>query len=115
MGVQSYDGGGQHGHLGIIMPTVEYTIQVPGEELLRLDNPCPTADIPDGVDTVKANIMIQEHGELLWAYRLANNVDKACVKLLLDAFDFKFMSTRADPIIRYANETAISLITHLKE
>jgi hypothetical protein len=49
------------------------------------------------------------------AYRLANNVDKACCKVILDAFDDKFLTARADPIVRYTNETAISLITHLKE
>jgi hypothetical protein len=114
MGVQSYDGGGQDGHFGIVMTTVDCIIQVPGEEFLRSDNPCPTAEIPDGANTIEANIILQENGELLQAYRLANNFDKTCVKLLLNAFDDKFMSTRADPIVRYANETTISLITHLK-
>jgi hypothetical protein len=49
------------------------------------------------------------------AYRLANNVDKACCKSILDAFDDKFLAARADLVVRYANETAISLITHLKD
>jgi hypothetical protein len=49
------------------------------------------------------------------AYRLANNVDKACCKSILDAFDEKFLPARADPVVRYAKETAISLITHLKD
>jgi hypothetical protein len=49
------------------------------------------------------------------AYRVANNVDKACCKSILDAFDDKFLAARADPVVRYANETATSLITHLKE
>jgi hypothetical protein len=115
MGVQSYDGEGEHRHLGIIMTELEYIIQVLGEELLSPENLGPNAAIPDGADTVKANIMIQEHGEIIWSYHLGINVDNACVKLLLDAFDDKFMSARADPIVRYANETAISLITHLKE
>jgi hypothetical protein len=46
---------------------------------------------------------------------LANNIDKACCKSILDAFDDKFLAARADPVVIYANETAISLITHLKE
>jgi hypothetical protein len=49
------------------------------------------------------------------AHRLANNVDKACCKSILDDFDDKFLAARADPVVRYANETAISLITHLKD
>jgi hypothetical protein len=49
------------------------------------------------------------------AYILANNVDKACCKSILDAFDDKFLAARANPVVRYVNETAISRITHLKE
>jgi hypothetical protein len=49
------------------------------------------------------------------AYRLANNIEKACCKAIIDAFDNKFIAARAVPVVRYANETAISLITHLKE
>jgi hypothetical protein len=58
---------------------------------------------------------MQEHGEEMRAYRLANNVDKACCKAILDAFNYKFLAARAYIIVRYANETAILLITHLKE
>jgi hypothetical protein len=79
------------------------------------DKPGRTMAILDGATTVKANTMIQENGDILGFYCLVNNVDNACVKLLLDAFDDKFMSAQADPIIRYANETTISLITQLKE
>jgi hypothetical protein len=49
------------------------------------------------------------------AYRLANNVDKACCKSILDAFDDKFIAARSDSVVRYANKTAISLITHFKD
>jgi hypothetical protein len=60
---------------------------------LQINNPGLTV-----APTVEGNIMIQEHRELLWLHHLVKNVDKACVKLLLDAFDVKFMSTQADRI-----------------
>jgi hypothetical protein len=59
--------------------------------------------------------MVQEHGEKTRACRLANNVDKACCKAILDEFDDKFLGARAYPIVRYTNETAILLLTHLKD
>jgi hypothetical protein len=59
--------------------------------------------------------MVQEHAELLRAYRLVNNVDKACYKCILKAFHDEFMSSRADPIICNVKETSISLLTHLKD
>jgi hypothetical protein len=34
---------------------------------------------------------------------------------MIDALDDNILAARADPIVRFANETAISLITHLKE
>jgi hypothetical protein len=49
------------------------------------------------------------------AHRLANNVEKACCKSIFDAFDNKFLAARADSVVRYGNETDISLITHLKD
>jgi hypothetical protein len=64
---------------------------------------------------VAAQNLIQTHAEEIRAYRLANNVNKTCCKAILDAFDYKFIAARADPIVRYANEMAILLITHLKE
>ena len=63
------------------------TAAVPGEAYQRPPNPGPTPKIPGEADAVEANIQIQEHAELLCAYHLANNVDKACVKGILEAFD----------------------------
>jgi hypothetical protein len=93
MGVQLYNGGADHVHMGLIMMEVEYTTQVPSKEFMRSKNPGPAATIPDGASSVEANIMIHEHGEIIWSYCLTNNVNKACAKLLLDAFDDRFMST----------------------
>jgi hypothetical protein len=91
-------------------------MQIPGVTgYTRPTNPGATAEIPDAATPVTAKILIQEHGEEMQAYILANNVDKACYKAVFDAFDDKFLVARVDPIVRYANETAILLITHLKE
>jgi hypothetical protein len=116
MNIQSYDGGGNHGHLGLVMTQVEYIMQTPGVAA----NICPptstaTATIPADATPVAAHNLVLAHAEEMRAYILANNVDKACCKSILDAFDDKFLAARADPVVRYANETAITLITHLKE
>jgi hypothetical protein len=114
--IQSYDGGGNQGHLGLVMTPVEHLMQITGVACYtRPPNPGATADIPDAATPVAAQNLIHAHAENMRAYRLANTVDNACCKAILDAFDDKFLAARADPIVRYANETAISLITHLKE
>jgi hypothetical protein len=71
-------------------------------------------DIPDGAKSVAAAIMVQEHAELLRAYRLANNVDKVCCKCIIKAFDDKFLSAQVDPRVWYEKVTLISFLSHLK-
>jgi hypothetical protein len=98
------------------MTPVEYLMQIPGVTgYTRPPNPGATTEIPDAATPVSAQNLIHAHTENTRAYRLDNNVDKACCKAILDDFDDKFLAARADPVVRYANETAISLITHLKE
>jgi hypothetical protein len=82
---------------------------------VRPPKPTATATIPADATPVAAKNLVLAHAEEMRAYRLANNVDKACCKSILDAFDDKFLASQADPVVRYANETAITLITHLKE
>jgi hypothetical protein len=116
MNIQSYDGGGNHGNLGLMMTPVEYIMQIPGVAgYSRPPKPDATATIPAEATPVAAHNLILAHAEKMRAYRLANNVDKACCKSIRDAFDDKFLTARADPVVRYAKQTAISLITHLKE
>jgi hypothetical protein len=116
MNIHSYDGGGNHGHLGLVMTRVEYIMQTPGvASYIRAPKPNATATIPAEATPVAAQNIILAHAEEMRAYRLANNVDKACCKSILDAFDEIFLAARADPVVRYANETAFSLITHLED
>jgi hypothetical protein len=46
---------------------------------------------------------------------LPTMLTRPVVKQSLMHFMIRFLAARADPVVRYANETAISLITHLKE
>jgi hypothetical protein len=47
------------------MTPIDYLMQVPGGNYTIPDNPGPTTEIPDGASTVQANVMVQEHTELL--------------------------------------------------
>jgi hypothetical protein len=116
MNIQSYDGGGNHGHLGLVMTRVEYIVQTPGVSAYILPpKPDATATNPADATPVAAQNIMLAHAEDMRAYSLANNVDKACCKSILDAFDDKFLAARSDPVVRYANETALTLIKHLKD
>jgi hypothetical protein len=54
MNIQSYNGGGNHGHLGLVMKEVEYLIQISGVGYTRPPNPGATAEIPDAATPVAA-------------------------------------------------------------
>jgi hypothetical protein len=98
------------------MTRVEYIMQTPGvAAYVCPPKPTTTATISADATPVAAHNLVLAHAEEMRAYILANNVDKACCKSILDAFDDKFLAARADPVVRYANETALTLITHLKE
>jgi hypothetical protein len=48
MNIQAYDGGVNHGHLGIVMTEVEHLMQIPGVTgYTHPTNPGATAEIPD--------------------------------------------------------------------
>jgi hypothetical protein len=116
MNIQSYEGGGNHRHLRLVMTRVEYIMQTPGvAAYIRPPKPDTTATLTAEATPLAAQNLILAHAEERRAYRLANNVNKACCKSIFDAFDDKFLAARAYPVVRYANETAISLITHLKD
>jgi hypothetical protein len=116
MNIQYYDGGDNHGHLGLMTTRVEFIIQTPGvAAYVRPPKPTATTTIQTYATPVASQNLVFAHAEEMRAYRLANNVDKACCKSILDAFDDKFLADRANPVVRYANETALTLITHLKE
>jgi hypothetical protein len=67
MSIQSYDGGADQGHPRLVVMPIEHIMQVPGDTYTRSYNPGPTLDIPNGATSVDANIMVQEHTELLRA------------------------------------------------
>jgi hypothetical protein len=81
MNIQSYDDGGNHGHLGLVMTPVEYIMQIPGVTgYIRPPKPDATATIPAEATPVAAQNLILAHAKKRRAYRLATNVDNACYK-----------------------------------
>jgi hypothetical protein len=64
MNIQSYDGGGNHGHLGLVMTRVEYIMQIPGvAAYIRPPKSDATAKIPAEATPVAAQNLILAHAE----------------------------------------------------
>jgi hypothetical protein len=75
MSVSSYEGGGRHGHLSIIMTNAEY-LAVATDVFLPPKNPGPDATIVAGMTGVHIAEMGRLHTAVKRTYHIYNNVDQ---------------------------------------
>jgi hypothetical protein len=112
MSVASYEGGGHHGHLGIIMTNEEYftaavdVFPVP-------NNPGPSAAAVTGTTAAVIAETTRLHKEATQVYRTCHNVDQAIKKLIIESFDSAYLNGLSDEIMGYAKCTSLQLLTHL--
>jgi hypothetical protein len=112
MSVASYEGGGRHGHLGIIMNNEEYfTIAVDVFPLPA--NPGPSATVVAGMTAAVIAETTRLHREATQVYRTYHNVDQAIKKLIIESFDDAYLNALSDEIVGYANCTSLQPLTHI--
>jgi hypothetical protein len=112
MSVASYEGGGRHGHLGIIMTNEEYFAIV--VDVFPIPNsPGPLAAVVAGMTSAVIAEATRIHREATQAYRTYHNVDQAIKKLIIESFDDTYLNALSDEIVGYANCTSLQLLTHL--
>jgi hypothetical protein len=110
--VASYEGGGRHGHLGIIMTNEEYFA-------IAVDVfPAPSTSRPSAaVVAVTTAAVIAEttrlQREATQVYHTYHNVDQVIKKLIIESFDDTYLNALLDEIVGYANCTSLQLLTHL--
>jgi hypothetical protein len=85
MSVSSYEGGGLHGHLGIVMTNDEYFF-VATDVFPAPVNPCTTYSIIVGAMAVHIIETNRARLESMRVYRTYHNVDQAFKKLIIDSF-----------------------------
>jgi hypothetical protein len=112
MSVASYEGGGRHGHLDIIMTNEEYfaiavnAFPVPA-------NPGPSAAVVAGMTAAIITETTRLHREATQVYHTYHTVDQAIKKLIIKSFDDAYLNALSDEIVGYANCTSFQLLTHL--
>jgi hypothetical protein len=112
MSVASYEGGGRHGHLGIIMTNEEY-FAIAVDIFSVPDNPGPSAAVVAGMTASVVAETTRFHREATQVYRTYHNVDQAIKKLIIESFDDAYLNALSDEIVGYANCTSLQLLTHL--
>jgi hypothetical protein len=112
MSVASYEGGGRHGHLGIIMINEEY-FAIPVDVFPVPVNPGPSAPVVAGTTAAVIAETTRLHREATQVYRTYNNVDQAIKRLLIEAFDDAYLNALSDKIVGYDTCTSLQILTHL--
>jgi hypothetical protein len=112
MSVASYEGGGRHGRLGIIMTNEEY-FAIAFNVFPVPNNPGPSAAVVAGMTAAVIAETTRLHREATQLYRKYHNVDQAIKKLTIESFDDAYMNALSDEILGYANCTSLQFLTHL--
>jgi hypothetical protein len=110
--VASYEGGGRHGHLGIIITNEEYFV-IAVDVFPVPNNPGPSAAVVAGMTAAVISEMTRLHREATQVYRTYQNVYQAIKKLIIESFDDAYLNALSDEIVGYANCTSLQLLTHI--
>jgi hypothetical protein len=108
MSVASYEGGGRHVHLGIILTNEEY-FAIVVDVFPVPNNPGPSAAVAAAVIAETTRL----HREATQVYRTYHNIDQTIKKLIIESFDDAYLNAISDEIVGYANCTSLQLLTHL--
>jgi hypothetical protein len=112
MSVASYECGGRHGHLVIIMTSEEY-FAIAVDVFPVPNNPGPSAVVVAGMTAAVIAETTRLHREATQVYCTYHNVDQAIKKLIIEYFDDAYLNALSDEIVGYANCTSLQLLTHL--
>jgi hypothetical protein len=112
--IPSMEGGGAHGHLGIIMTQVEYAaISTP--PWVEPYTPKSIPIIPPGTTAVDADQIARMHAKCHRIYTNRINVDQALKKLILEAYDNMYTFQLEYYLLQYENRSVLEILMHLKQ
>jgi hypothetical protein len=112
MSVSSYEGGGRHGRLSLIMTNDEY-FALAMDFFTAPDNPGATPVHPENSTAARIAEAILAHTEATRIYRTYHNVDQAFKKLIIEAFEDQFRNALSEKVVGYANRASLDILTHL--
>ena len=109
-------GGGQHGHIGLIMPAPLYATLSNTPFIFPADpGPLPQFSPNIQYTAVHRDTIIQEHKEQRHLYDTITNVDLALKKLVLAAIDDVYLNEKKHRYTGYLNISTLDLLTHLMQ
>jgi hypothetical protein len=104
MSVASYEGGGRHVHLGIVMTNEEY-FAIAVDVFPVPNNPGPSAAVVSGMTAAIIAEAKRLHREATQVYCTYHNVDQAIKKLIIESVDDAYLNALLDEIQRTSRST----------
>ena len=112
MAIPSTYGGGNHGHLGLVMPAAAYDA-LPNTQAFNVPANAPTLHIAPTSGPVLIATRTATYERDLKAYTTAKSVEYELKKMFLDAVPEVYIASRSDALFGYANVSLRTLLTHL--
>ena len=108
--VQCELGGGNNGHLGLVLSDVEYALVNPNDPYVRPAHPGPNA--PVGTTQLQNTNLREQYNEEIRLFREANQVESALIKQLADALPPHYLKKYRN---QYSNKISTPIRTILAE
>eukprot|EP00804_Cyclotella_cryptica_P028262 CCRYP_014618-RA/>CCRYP_014618-RA protein AED:0.29 eAED:0.29 QI:0/0/0/1/0.5/0.33/3/0/697 len=113
--IPTLNGGGQHGHIGMILSTAEYTaISRNGAPYDILDNPGPYPLNVDATDAVNRERQVAEHKGEIKEYEMQLGAISWARKAIIGAVEECWLSEIKNPHVGFNHLTPFELLTHLE-
>ena len=115
MSIVTNRGGGNHGHLALVIPATEYTIQAGvGNYFLTLTNPGNTPTHAPNATGPQITEINRQFKVDVKEFQHHNKVKNELKQQIIEAVDDKYINTLSDNLFGYANITVLTILQHLK-
>jgi regulator of replication initiation timing len=111
--IVSNQGGGNHGHLGLILTDAAYSTIAPLQPFIVPANPGPLPLIPAGATAAQISQAEREHRANVNEFHTCRNVHDALKHQLLQSVDEMYYRAVKQPHVAYANRSCRTLLQHL--
>ena len=109
--VPSARGGGNHGHLAIVLPAADYLLRTGFPFVV----PLHPGQAPEAVGTSAAiAVAIRNYNDALADVTLYNSLSAALTSQILTAVNSSFLSALEDPDFGFGDVTPLAMLTHLR-
>ena len=113
--IPTLNGGGQHGHIGLIIPEAEYILfSRNNERYENLDNPGPYPTHVDATDTKLRERQVAEHKAEIKEYEMQLGASSWARKAIIGAIDDKWVSEIKNEHVGFNHLMPLDIIAHLE-